>query len=220
MLKNYIKIAWRNLRRHKTYAIVNVVGLSLSIACGILIFVLVNYHFSFDNFHANRDRIYRIVTELHNEDIGHTPGTPPPFTKAFRNDYTFAEQTARAITFGDRLISIPGDANNKKFQEENGIACVEPAFFSIFNFPLVQGNIATALNEPNTAIITEKIAKKYFGNESALGKVIRVDNKTDFKITGILKDIPLNTDRKQEIYVSDLSLKDLSGWMSRPDAWG
>ena len=220
MIRNYFKIAWRNLRRNKTYAFINVVGLSLSIACGILIFTLVGYHLSFDNFHKNKDRIYRVVTEIHNDDIGHTPGVPPPFTKAFRNDYTFAEKAARAVSFGDELISIPGDKENKKFQEENGITCVEPAFFEIFNFPLVRGDIKTALNEPNTAIVTEKIAKKYFGNEDPIGKVIRVNNKTDFKITGILKDIPLNTDRKQEIYVSDLSMKNLSKWISREDSWG
>jgi len=217
MLKNYFKIAWRNLKRHRTYAAINVIGLSLGIACAILIFTLVSFHLSFDGFHKNKDRIYRVVTEIHNEQIGHTPGIPPPFTKAFRNDYTFAEKTARAITFW-RQISIPAD--NKKFEEDDGIVCVEPAFFDIFNFPLVAGDIKTALNAPNTAIITQKIAKKYFGNDNAMGKVIRVDNKIDFKITGILKDIPLNTDRKQQIYVSNENIKDFSKWMASNDSWG
>jgi putative ABC transport system permease protein len=217
MLKNYFKIAWRNLKRNRTYATINVIGLSLGIACAILIFVLVSFHLSFDGFHKNKDRIYRVVTEIHNEQLGHTPGVPPPFTKALRNDYTFAEQTARAITFW-RMVSIP--AANKKFMEDDGIVCVEPAFFRIFDFPLIQGDIKTALSTPNTAIITEKIAKKYFGAENAMGKVIRVNNKTDFKITGILKDIPLNTDRRQEIYVSDLNIKDFSAWMASETSWG
>jgi putative ABC transport system permease protein len=220
MIKNYIKIAWRNLRRHKTYAAINVVGLSLSIACGILIFTLVSYHLSFDTFHKNKERIFRVVTEIHAEDIGYTPGVPPPFTKAFRNDYTFAEKTARAVGFGNTVISLPEQKDNKKFKEEDGIVCVDPEFFDIFNFPLVQGDIKTALNEPNTAIVTEKIAKKYFGNEPAIGKIIRVDNRNNFRITGILKDIPLNTDRRQEIYVSGLSIKNLSDWISRDDTWG
>ncbi|MEO5594913.1 MAG: ABC transporter permease [Chitinophagaceae bacterium] len=217
MLKNYFKIAWRNLKRNRAYAAINIIGLSLGIACAILIFTLVSFHLSFDGFHKNKERIYRVVTEIHDEQTGHTPGIPAPFTKAFRNDYTFAEKTARAITFW-RIISIP--AENKKFEEDNGFVCVEPAFFGIFDFPLVEGDIKTALNEPNTAIVTQKIAKKYFGNTGAMGKVIRIDNKTDFKITGILKDLPLNTDRKQEIYVSDLNLKDFSPWMARPDSWG
>jgi putative ABC transport system permease protein len=217
MLKNYFKIAWRNLKRNRAYATINVIGLSLGIACSILIFTLVSYHLSFDGFHKNKDRIYRVVTEIHNEDVGHTPGVPPPFAKAFRSDYTFAEKTARIVGFW-RLISIPGE--NKKFEEDHGFACAEPAFFDIFNFPLVAGDIKTALNDPNTAIVTQKIAKKYFGNENAMGKVFRIDNRIDFKITGILKDLPLNTDRSQEIYVSDKNVKDFSPWIGRTDNWG
>ncbi len=220
MIKNYFKIAWRNLKRNKAYASINVIGLSLGIACAILIFTLVSFHLSFDNFHKNKDRIYRVVTELHEEQLGHTPGVPPPFAKAFRNDFTFSEKVARAVTFGDMLVAIPSSKDNKKFQEENGIACVDSEFFEIFNFPLKDGDIKTALKEPNTAIVTEKIAKKYFGNESAIGKVIRVDNRADFKITGILRDIPLNTDRRQEIYVSALSMKELNPWMTKDDSWG
>ncbi|MFT3934357.1 MAG: ABC transporter permease [Chitinophagaceae bacterium] len=217
MLKNYFKIAWRNLRRHKAYAAINIVGLSLGIACAILIYTLVSFHLSFDNFHKNKDRIYRVVTEIHNETLGHTPGVPPPFAKAFRSDYALAEKTARVIGYWS-IISIP--AENKKFEEDNGFAITEPSFFEIFNFPLVEGDIKTALNEPNSAIVTQKIAKKYFGTEHAMGKVFRVDNKIDVKITGILKDLPLNTDRKQEIYVSDKNLKDFSKWMADDKSWG
>jgi putative ABC transport system permease protein len=217
MLKNYFKIAWRNLKRNKSYAFINVLGLSLGIACSILIYILVSYHLSFDDFHQKKDRVYRVVTDLHGDEISHTPGVPPPFTKAFRNDYPFVEKAARVVSFSE-LISIPNE--NKKFQEDNNVAVVEPSFFEIFDFPLLQGNINTALNEPNTAIITEKIAKKYFGNENAMGKIFRVDNRVDFKVTGILKDLPLNTDRSQQIYLSNLSMKDISGWMARDDTWG
>ncbi len=217
MLKNYFKIAWRNLKRHKSYAAINIVGLSLGIACAILIFTVVSFHFSFDNFHTKKDRIYRVVTELHNEQIDHQSGTPPAFTKAFRSDYTFIDKAARAVTFRRQVTIV---SENKKFDEDDGIAVVEPSFFDIFDFPLAEGNIKTALNEPNTALVTQKIAKKYFGTEHAIGKVIRISNKTDFKIAGILKDLPLNTDRKSEIYVGDINMKDFSEWMARPDAWG
>jgi len=220
MFKNYFKIGWRNLMRHKSNSLINIVGLSLSIACGILIFTLVNFHLSFDDFHPNKERIYRIVTEIHNQEVSYTPGVPPPFTKAFRNDFTFAEKVARAVNFRGELISVTDGKEIKKFKEENGIVCVEPSFFEIFNFPLVQGDIKHALDEPYTAIITQKIANKYFGTEDAIGKIIRIDNKTDFKITGILKDIPANTDRNQEIYVSDLSMKSLSSFISNDQAWG
>ena len=100
MIKNYFKIAWRNLKRNRTYAAINITGLSLGIACAILIFTLVSYHLSFDNFHKDKDRIYRIVTEIHNEQLGHTPGVPPPFAKAFRNDYAFAQKNSQ----GYRLL--------------------------------------------------------------------------------------------------------------------
>jgi len=220
MIKNYFKIAWRNLRRNKAYAFVNIVGLSLGIACAILIFVLVSFHFSFDTFHKNKDRIYRIVTELHSDGISHTPGVPPPFTKAIRNDYTFSEKAARVISFGNMLVSIPASADNKKFQEESGVAFAEPEFFEIFDFPLVAGDYKKALTEPNGALVTQKIAKKYFGNEAAMGKVIRVDNNKDFTIKGILKDLPQNTDRRQEIYLSSVNIKDYSPWMAKEDSWG
>ena len=217
MLRNYFKIAWRNLKRNKAYAAINIIGLSLGIACAILIFTVVSFHLSFDNFHKNKDRIYRVVTELHNEQINYQSGTPPAFTKAFKTDYSFIEKGARAVTFR-RQVTIP--AENKKFDEDDGIVVTEPSFFEIFNFPFTEGDSKTALNEINSVIVTQKIAKKYFGTEHAIGKVIRIDNKTDFKITGILKDLPLNTDRKSELYLGDQNMKDFSMWMTRPDAWG
>lgn len=220
MLKNYFKIAWRNLRRNKAYAIINIIGLSMGIACSILIFIWVSFHFSFDNFHPDANRIYRVVTEIHNENNGTTPGVPPPFTKAFRNDYTFAEKTARVVGFGGTLVSLPEEKDNKKFQEDDGVAFAETEFFDIFRFPLVQGSGYKVLNEPNKALVTEHIAKKYFGTTDAIGKKIRIDNKSDFIIAGILKDLPQNTDRRHEIYLSDYNLKDYSPWIANDKSWG
>ncbi len=221
MFKNYIKIAWRNLTRNKTYSIINIVGLALGIACSILIFTIVSYHLSFDQFNKNKERIYRVVTEVHGENTFYSRGTPSPLAKALRSDYTFADKVARVAVFWNTPVTIPSsESANKKFNEENGIAITTADFFSIFNFPLVEGNIQTALNEPKTAIITQKLAKKYFGNDNALGKVIRINNKIDCKISGILKDLPANTDRTQEIYISDKNLKDFSDWQARDDSWG
>ncbi len=219
MIKNYFKIAWRNLKRNQSYTLINVLGLSLGMACGILIFTLVKYHLSFDNFHQNKDRIYRIVTEFHEDGINYSPGVPAPLGKAFRNDYAFAEKTARVISYGNTLISIPSSKDNKKFKEENGVAFAEPEFFDIFNFPLIQGDKRSVLKELNTAIITQNIADKYFAKENPIGKIIRLNNKIDFKITGILKNIPVNTDRKQEIYLSYSSLKQRSAWLASDSSW-
>ncbi|MBN9298474.1 MAG: ABC transporter permease [Filimonas sp.] len=219
MLTNYFKIAWRNLKRHKAYAFINVFGLSLGIACAILIFTIVSYHLSFDRFHSNKDRIYRAYTEFHGETVDRNPGVPSPLGKALRNDFTFADKVARVITFNDILISLPQEKQVKKFEEASGVGFVEPAFFDILNFPLVQGDKKTALSSPNSAIITQTLAKKYFNTEDAIGKVIRMSNKTNYTITGIMKDLPANTDRRQEIYLSYENLKERNEWLAGDSSW-
>lgn len=222
MLKNYFKIAWRNLTRNRAYTVINVLGLTLGVACCILIYTLIMHHLSFDNFHNNKDRIYRVVSEYHEDDqIYYNQGLPSPVGKAIRNTTTFAEQVARVISFSNELISLPKEKEVKKFQEPNGVAFAEPAFFTILNYPLVLGNPNTILGSPNSAVITQKLAKKYFGSDdAAMNKTIRIENKTDFIVTGVLKDLPNNTDRRQEIYVSYANLKDYSEWMANDDdAW-
>src|SRR5580658_3699402 len=208
MLRNYIKIAWRNLWKNKSYTLINMIGLSSGIACAILIFTLVSYQFSFDSFHPASDRVFRIVTEFHYDATEYQPGVPQPLGKAFRNDFSFIEKSARVITYNNALISLPGEKEVKKFQEEDGVAYAEPEFFDIFRFPLVSGDPNSVLMEPNTALITQKIAIKYFGTENPIGRIIRYNNQTNFRITGILRDIPGNTDRTGEIYLSYTNLKD------------
>lgn len=207
MLKNYFLTAFRNLKRRKAYTLVNIVGLTLGISAAILIFSLVKYHLSFDDFHSQKDRIYRVVTEEKTGKTGYGAGVPPPLGKAFREDYSFAEKVARIATFGDLPVAVPFSGDGLKFQEEHGVSFTEREFFSIFDFPLLRGDQQTILSEPNTAIVTERIAKKYFGDADPIGQVIRLTNRfdntrLDFRITGILRDLPVNTDRKQEIYVS------------------
>src|SRR6185503_6204382 len=175
MIKNYFKIAWRQLRRNKAYAFINVAGLTLGITCSIIIFVLVHYELSFDNFHADKDRIYRIVTEIHHDDISYTSGTPAPMGKALRDDYTFADKIARVRVFGDPLVSITADKDIHKFVETRGLALADPEFFDIFHFPFLKGDRST-LPDPNTAVITEKLAAKYFPGQDPIGKVLRIEN--------------------------------------------
>lgn len=220
MIGNYFTTSWRNLKLQKSYAFINILGLSLGIACAILIYTVVANQFSFDNFHHNPDRIFRTVSTYHYETTEYQPGVPQPLGKAFRNEFDFAEKAAMVATFGDALIALPGDREMKKFEEPEGVAYAEPAFFDIFNFPLVQGDKKTALSAPNTALVTQSVAKKYFGTENAIGKVIRYDNKTNFTITGILKDIPHNTDRGQEIYLSYSNFKEKSPWLASDSSWG
>src|SRR5580704_13216878 len=186
MLKNHFLIAIRNLKRHKIYAVINVAGLSLGICCGILIFTILAYHFGFDNFHSNKDRIFRVVCNYHFADgTEHQQGVEQPFGKAFRADYPFAEHVARVYSNRNALITLPGDHATDKFNEEKGVAFAEPDFFEIFNFPLLRGDKATALLQPNSAIVTDAIAKKYFGSADPMGRIIRfrlLASNIDFKI--------------------------------------
>ena len=218
MLYNYLKISLRNIQRHTSYSIINIFGLALGISCGLLIFSLVKHHLSFDNFHHDSDRVYRIVTEQHRDQISYTWGVPAPLGKVFRDDYTFSETVARIFTFEEKLISIEDNGQLKKFKDE--VAFAERDFFEIFNYPMTEGNIQSALNNPGSAVITQKIAKKYFGDENPINKTFRLDGRIDLKVTGILKDFPENTDRRTEIYISHATLKSYDEWFASDDSWG
>jgi putative ABC transport system permease protein len=152
--------------------------------------------------------------------VSYQRSVPAPLGKAFRNDYTFAENIARIATYDGALITLKNGNDIKKFKEEEGVAFAETDFFEIFNYPLLEGNKQTVLTEPNTAIMTQKTAKKYFGDENPIGKVFYFDNKIAFIVTGILKDLPENTDRKTGIYASYVTLKTYDSWLGSDDSWG
>jgi predicted permease len=220
MFKSYFTIGWRNLARNKGYSIINIAGLALSMTCGILIFALVKHHLSFDNFHSNSDRIYRVVTELHRDVIAHRNGVPSPLGEFYRNDYTFSEKTARLYIERDILLTVKKDTELVKFKEPEGLAFAENEFFEIFNFPLLYGSKTKALTEPNTAIITEKLARKFFGDKNPIGETFWLDNKIACTVTGVLKDLPANTDVRTEMFVSYPTLKAYDPWLaSNTDGW-
>lgn len=220
MLRNYLRIAFRNLFSNKVYGLLNILGLALSMTCGLLIFVLVKYHLSFDTFHHHPERIYRFVTEQHREDVYYSGGVPPAFGAAFRQDFSESGTVARVANFDEVLVSFEKGGELRKYQEDEGVAFVEPAYFDIFNYPLLTGNKEVAMSSPNTALITASLAKKYFGNEDPLNKVIKLDDKISCRIAGVLKDLPGNTDQHAGIFVSWKTVKDYSLFLSRDDAWG
>jgi len=220
MYQSHFKIGWRRLLRNKEYSLINTVGLVLSLTCCILIVALINHHTGFDDFHFKQDRIYRIVTEQHRETISYTNSVPSPLGNVFRENHSYGEEVARMYHEKDVMIVLEKNGEKILFKEPNGFAFAEPSFFDIFNFPLLIGNQKTAITDPNTAIITENIAKKYFGEENPIGQVISYDNKIPFTITGVLKDFPVNTDIKPEIFVSYASFKDFNSWMASENAWG
>lgn len=219
MLRNFLKIAYRNLLKNRTYAFINTAGLALSMACGILIFILVRYHLSFDNFHPDKDRIYRLVTEQHRDNITYSASVPPPFAKVFRNNYTFAEAVANVVTIDNELITIREGSAVKAFKEIPGVSFTEPAFFDIFNFPLVEGDKNTALTEPNTALITQATAAKYFGKTDPVNQTIYFENAIPLRVTGVLRDLPNNTFLQTQVFISYPTLKVFREWFVKDDSW-
>ena len=217
MFSNYLKIAWRNLARNRAYASINVLGLALSLTCGILIFTLVAYHVGVDRFHTSADRIYRVVMETHTDGVGHSSGVYSPLGRVIREEQTFAEKTARVLSIGGASLMVNNAGQINKYREN--IAFAEGDFFAILDFPLVQGNGQTALSAPNTAILTERMARTFFGAGNPLGKTFRFDNRMDFTVTGVLKDIPANTDRREEIYLSFANAKTFDAYYNEEN-WG
>jgi len=202
MLSNYFTIALRNLRKHRTFATLNTLGLSLSIACCILIFMLVRHQLSFDKYHSKVDRAVMITTESKGGHNSKDNSVPYPMGAALRQEYAFLEKTAMVAARQNSLVTLSKEGEAPvKFKEENTRAFAEPELFDIFDLPLAHGSIK-GFDQPNTAIVTEKIALKYYGNTDVVGKTFKVNNQTDFQIVGVLKDIPENTDLKYQIYCS------------------
>ncbi|MFO7446713.1 MAG: ABC transporter permease [Ignavibacteriaceae bacterium] len=210
MIKNYLKTAIRSLIRNKSFTIINIIGLTIGIAACLLIFLLIRYELSYDTFHTHKDNIFRIVSESKSPDgIRHSDGVPLPLAEGLRLDFPELLKVASVLQVEAQITIPPGNnSNEKKFREESGAFYIEPEFFEIFDFPLLAGDKKTALSEPNTALLTQSVAEKYFGNwKSAIGKIIRHDNKYDYKVTGILKNIPVNSDFPLGVVISYVSLK-------------
>lgn len=216
MLQNYLKVAWRNITRNKSFAVISSLGLALGFACCTLIYSFVQYHLSFDNFHENANRIYRVVTEEHRDFIDYEPSVPPALGREFRNDYDYPEKVVRIATFGKELISYTQEGIEQKFKVD--VALVEQEFFDIFNYPLLSGNSVAFLSEPNTALLTERMAWKLFGSADPVGQTFQLDNRIEITVKGVLKDIPANTRFQTEIYISYPTLKAYGGFIAM-DSW-
>lgn len=213
MVKTYFLHAWRILKKQKDYFVINILGLTLALTCALVICLIVRYHLTFDNFHPHPERLYRVITTLHREQTSHSTGVPDPLGATFNSDYALTDKSARIFTASQQQISI-GD---NKFEEE--IAYADPGFFELMHFPVVQGDQRAPLTISHTAFISARLARKYFGDRQATGQTIRIGNKADFVIAGILKDIPANTDRRSEIYLPLDNLKETMPWVFSNE-WG
>ena len=182
MFVNYLLTAFRNIRRHIGYTVINILGLALGVASCLLIFLVVRYELGYDAFYAKADRIYRV----NHHSIDYNPRTSPAVAPALRHD--FPELEVAQFFFDNGLIKI----GNDRFNEEN-YAYADEWVPRVFDYQWIAGDPKTALAAPNQIVLTARMAKKYFGSKDAMGQTISVDNQFDCKVTGVIKDLPGNT---------------------------
>ena len=211
MIKNYLKIALRNLRRNKGFSFINIIGLSIGMASAILILLWVQDELRFDRFYTKADRLYMMYNrDKVNGEISAWNSTPKPLAPALKKDYPEVEDAARftnitfLVTHGDNRMNIRG-------------AFTDSSFLNMFSFPMLEGNPQEALTRNDNIVLTQKLAKKLFGNEDAMGKLVRIDSNANFKVTGILKDLPDNTSFDFEYLLPWAFMKKL-GWAD--ENWG
>lgn len=219
MFKNNFKIAFRTLWRNKGYTTINVIGLAVGIAACLLIFLVVQFESSFDNFHANTRRIYRVGSQFKLPDgLHYSGGANFVAGRQLRIDYPQLENVSTILSVAGDQVTVIGDdgkTTRKKF-DEDGLFFIDPHFFEMFNFPYLAGDPKTALAEPNTAIVTQATAERYFGDwKKAIGRTIMYKNDRFCKITGVLKNLPANTDFPIQVALSLKTNKQESS-----DDWG
>ena len=209
MLRNHLKIAFRNLSRHRGFTILNTLGLSVGVAAALLLFMVVHYETSFDTFHADYDRIYRVVRERVNPDGSgeFTPGNPLPVAAALKTDIPQFEKVVPIFgTLNPQVTVLGRDPNSgdlsTKFIEDNEGLMVDPEFFKMFNYSWLEGS-PEVLAQPNVVVLSRKFAEKYFKDyQKAVGQYLRINNTTTMKVGGVLEDAPQNTDFPLNIVLS------------------
>ena len=193
MIRNYLKIAFRNLVRNKAFSFINISGLSIGMAAAILILLWIQSEVSYDQFHEKKDRIYEAWNRAEfSGKLQCWNTTPKILARTLEKDLPEVERAVRVNWQSSYLFSI----GEKRLTVSGNI--VDTGFLQMFTFPMIKGNPGTALNNGSSIVLTEKLAEKLFGKEEAMGKVIKLDNKDNFTVTGILADLPDNTRFKFE----------------------
>ncbi len=211
MLKNYLKIAFRNIKRHKGYSFINIVGLAVGMACCILILLWVQDELSYDRFHENADDIYRVIQDINFTDHSTTWAiTQGPLGPSLKEDYPEIINAVRITGRGLRLTY-----NEKSYDE--GVGMADGSIFEMFTFPLVKGDAATALSDPLSIVLTEEMASKYFEDEDPIGKTIKADNQWDFQVTGVMKNVPRNSHLQFDFLIPFIFGRELNYTVDR---WG
>jgi len=213
MIKNYFKIAWRNLLKNKTFSLINIAGLSIGLACTMLILLYVKDEISFDKFHKNVNNIYRIVSKSKRGSVDY---------KNSHTGFLQGPQFAKNVPGIESFVRIQSSAEDIKTGTEiqsQELLRVDPIFFSVFSFPLLNGNAATCLSEPNSIVMSEDFARKQFGTSDAVGKIVMLkdDNQfVPFKVTAVAKRCPQNSSIKFEVL---LPFKESEAEAQNKDNW-
>jgi putative ABC transport system permease protein len=213
MIQNYFKMAWRNLMKHKFISFINLFGLTMGLTCCLLITVYILHETSFDKYNANANRIYRVTRNFNNRDgsISLRLGTvAPPFGPLLQNYFPDIQKITRFLPNGKTPFKY-----EEKLFNENLSFFVGEHVFDVFTVNVVKGNPKKALNDPFTVMLTETIAKKYFGNEDPMNKMIRMSNQYNLKVTGVFKEFPSNSHIHPEMMVSFSTLNDTTVYGAR-----
>ena len=204
MLKNYFKIAWRNLIKRKFYTLLNISGLALGLACCILIYFYISYQLSFDAYHPKASSTYRVVHEIFFDEVEHNKGSSIAIFNALKTEAPQVDQAALAINDQSFVIDVVG-SSKKRFKEEKNISFTDSNWFKLFYYNWLEGS-PEQLDAPNTVVLTEKLSKKYFGSAHPIGKRLMVKGYP-LTVVGLLADKPFNTNFKDDMYISILSFK-------------
>lgn len=211
MLKNYFKIAWRNIVRQKVYSGLNIAGLSIGMACSILILLWVQNELSYDRFHVKADQLYRLTC---NAGDFKAAVTPAGLARGLQQQMPQIEASVRL----SKPVTSLFEAGDKKFEEKR-VFFADSNFLKVFSFPLLKGHAGTALSDPGALLITEEMAAKYFGNEDALGKILRRNNGENFKVAGVLANAPTNSHLQFDFIIPMSNLARTDNDL-KTDTWG
>ena len=188
MIRNYLKIAFRNLFRSKGFSFINIAGLAIGMASAILIILWIQHELSYDQFHEKRDRLYEAWNRsIFSEKLQSWNTTPKVLAKTLARDFPEVERTARVDWTQEILFTV----GEKRLVAKGNV--VDSTFLTMFSFPLLRGNPQTVLNGANSLVVTEALGKKLFGSADPMGKTVKINNKDFFTVTGVVKDLPRNT---------------------------
>ena len=216
MLKNYFKIALRNLRRQKGYTFINVAGLAVGMACCLLIVLYVQNELAYDRHHDHADRIFRLTVAYTYEGGTHWAPIGPPVGPAFMAQMPEVEQITRIFPFGNRAVLQYED---RQFEESDGVYA-DSTVFEVFTLPLLRGDAKTALAAPGSIVLSEQMARKYFDKADPMGQRLTVTGRRDLTVTGILEDVPSTTHLPFDFMVSMQTFYDQAGdWAETARTW-